>query len=89
MADPGGGPSPWKGLAIMGPPNPTPGQTEGSPAGRVAAWPAGGTLMSYRSVASRKRAAAARLQDRASVLLVEAADFDARADALLATGAPR
>jgi len=45
--------------------------------------------MSYRSVASRKRAAAARLQDRASVLLVEAADFDARADALLATGAPR
>ncbi len=61
----------------------TPGQTEGSPAGRAAAWPAGGTLMSYRSVASRKRAAAARLQDRASALLAEAADFDARADRLL------
>jgi len=40
--------------------------------------------MSYRSVAARKRAAAARLQDRASVLLAEAADFDARAERLLA-----
>ena len=40
--------------------------------------------MSYRSVASRKRAAAARLQGRASVLLAEAADYDSRADELLA-----
>ena len=73
----------------MGSTTSTPGQTEGSPAGRAAAWPAGGTLMSYRSVSARKRAAADRLRERARVLDAEAADFDARADELLATGAPR
>ena len=45
--------------------------------------------MSYRSVSARKRAAADRLRERARVLDAEAADFDARADELLATGAPR
>ena len=38
--------------------------------------------MSYRSVAARKRTAAARLQERANVLLLEAAEFDRRADEL-------
>jgi hypothetical protein len=50
---------------------------------RKHSWPTRGSLMTYRSVASRKRAAAARLQARASVLLAEAADLDARAERLL------
>jgi hypothetical protein len=68
----------------MKPATSTPGQTKSGPAGRAAAWPARGTLMTFRSVASRKRMAAARLQARASVLLAEAADFDGLADRLVA-----
>jgi len=45
--------------------------------------------MSYRSVATRKRRAAERLQARASVLLAEAADFDRRAEAMLAADESR
>jgi hypothetical protein len=45
--------------------------------------------MSLRSVASRKRSAAARLEERASALLAEAADLDGRADKLLAADETR
>jgi len=65
------------------------GQTPASPVEDPAAWPTRGTLMSYRSVATRKRRAAERLQARASVLLAEAADFDRRAEAMLAADESR
>jgi hypothetical protein len=51
-------------------------------ADRTSDWPAHGTFISFRSVASRKRMAAARLQDRVRVLLSEADDFDRRAERL-------
>ena len=49
-----------------------PGEADDSPAGRVAAWPVRGSLMSYRSVASRKRTAVERLQARAQSLTAKA-----------------
>jgi hypothetical protein len=61
----------------------TPGEADEGPAGRAAAWPDRASVMSLKSVASRKRTAAARLQGRAGVLLAEAADLDARAERLL------
>ena len=60
-----------------------PGEAEDSPVGRSSAWPARGSIMSYRSVASRKRTAAERLQARVSALRAEAAALDERADRLL------
>ena len=61
----------------------TPGEADEGPAGRAAAWPDRASVMTLRSVSSRKRTAAARLQDRASVLLAGAAALDARAERLL------
>lgn len=61
----------------------TPGEADEGPVGRAAAWPDRGSVMSLRSVSSRKRTAAARLQGRASVLQAEAAALDARAERLL------
>lgn len=61
----------------------TPGEANPSSSGRSATWPTRGSVMSYRSVASRKRAAAKRLQVRATALPTEAAALDGRADELL------
>ena len=68
----------------MKPKTKVPGGAEREPARRESPWPVHHQVMSHRSIASRKRAAAARLQARASVLLAEATDLDGRADKLLA-----
>jgi len=61
----------------------TPGEADDSSAGRSAGWATRGSIMSIRSVASRKRTAARRLQARAIVLLNDAAALDSQAERLL------
>lgn len=56
--------------------------------GLASAWPTHGQVMIFRSVASRKRAAAARLQAHAELLLTEAAECERRADNLVGMADP-
>lgn len=56
-----------------------------TPAGVPAPRATRASLMTYRSVASRKRAAATRLQIRAGALLAEAAALDGLAEQLMAS----